>query len=86
MFDITDPNAPFFVDYINNAALGLIAPESLTFVSAADSPTGTPLVLAGYESADATNGSIGVYAVPEPSSALLLATAAGLLGFRRRRA
>lgn len=87
MFDITDPNAPVFVSYINSLADGLISPESMTFISAADSPTGHALVLTGYESADGMNGAIGVYTVPEPSTAVLLLTAAaGVIGFRRRRA
>lgn len=83
MFDISDPTAPFFVDYVNSASGGLVSPESLTFISAADNPTGQPLLLSGYE---VSNG-IGVYAVPEPSSAALLAASAlGFLGRRRRRA
>ncbi len=81
MFDISDPTAPFFVDYVNSAGSGLVSPESVTFISAADSPTGQPLLLSGYE----VSNSIGVYAVPEPSSvALLTAGAVGFLSRRRR--
>jgi hypothetical protein len=82
MFDISDPTAPFFVDYVNSVGSGLVSPEGFAFVAGADNPTGQPLLLAGYE---VTNG-IGVYAVPEPSSAALLA--GGVLGWlgRRRRA
>jgi len=81
MFDISDPLAPFFVDYINSAGEGLVSPESLTFIPAADSPSGQPLLLSGYE---VTNG-IGVYSVSvsEPSSTALLA--GGVLGWMGRR-
>jgi hypothetical protein len=81
MYDITDPVAPFFVDYIQSGLDGLIAPESLFFIPAADSPSGHAMLLAGYE---ISNG-IGVYTVPEPSSAMLLVSAFGVLGLRRRR-
>jgi hypothetical protein len=85
LFDITDPTKPaVFEDYINSLGDGLVAPESLLFISADDSPTGFPLILAGYEGASDTNG-IGVYRVrvPAPASALLLLP--GLLLLARRR-
>jgi PEP-CTERM motif len=79
MFDISDPTAPSFVSYVNSAGSGLVSPESITFIPGADSPTGSPVLLSGYE----VSNSIGVYAVPEPTSAALLAM--GGLGFLVRR-
>ncbi len=58
IYDVTDPTAPFFVDYINNAmpegnaeelTAGDIGPESVTFVSATDSPIDAPLLIVGNE-------------------------------------
>jgi MYXO-CTERM domain-containing protein len=83
-FDISNPNSPVFMDYINSLSSGLVSPESLLFVSATDSPTGQALLLAGYE---LNGGGIGVYSVvPEPGTlALALAGVAGLAGRARRR-
>lgn len=86
-YDITDPASPAFLTYINSLASGLVSPESLLFVNAADSPTGTALLLAGYE---LNNGGIGVYSatqpVPLPGALPLAASAfAGLFGLARRR-
>ncbi|GIG41190.1 choice-of-anchor I family protein [Cellulomonas phragmiteti] len=62
VYDVTDPRDASFVSYVNNrdfsvsvagggdlAAAGDLGPESLTFVPAADSPTGRPLVVVGNE-------------------------------------
>ena len=53
MYQITNPAKPKFVQYIRNtsdaATTGDISPEGLKFISAADSPTGVPLLLVGYE-------------------------------------
>ncbi len=81
VFDITDPNHPDFVDYINT---GEIAPEGLTFVSADQSPTGIPLLFVGYE----VSAQIGVYAVVVPEAGHLaplgIALSMGVLWFHRR--
>lgn len=61
VFDVSDPENPGFVDYINT---GELAPEGLTFVSAGDSPTGVPLLFVGYE----VSSQIGVYAVVVPET------------------
>ncbi len=64
VYDITNPRKPHFEQYINdrnfevpimlpdgsvNPAVGDVSPEGLTFVSAADSPTGRPLLVAAQE-------------------------------------
>jgi hypothetical protein len=85
VYDITDVNNPTFVSYINSQANGLISPESMVYVPAGQSPSGTALLLTGYEGTGTLGSGIGVYGVPEPSRALL--AFAGLFGlfFRRRR-
>jgi hypothetical protein len=90
MYDITNPNNPYFVGYTNTAASGLTSPESMLFISAVDSPTGTPLLLTGHEGLTAGDGNvtvsgISVHAVPEPSRALLGFTGLALVAMRRRR-
>lgn len=47
VFDVSNPAAPAFVQYINTPED--IAPEGLSFVSAADSPTGRPLLITANE-------------------------------------
>jgi hypothetical protein len=82
IFDVTNPESPDFVDYINT---GEIAPEGLTFVSAGDSPTGVPLLFVGYE----VSSQIGVYAVVVPETGHLAPLGVGLclggLWYRHRR-
>ena len=101
LYDITDPNSPLYLDYINTYASGvvgadlndrLVSPEGSLYISAADSPTGTSLLLVGYEghgggaNSAIIEGGIGVYqVVPEPGSLALLLGGAALLGLRRRR-
>ncbi len=85
VYDITNPATTTFVGSLpagTNYANGLVGPESLVYVSAADSPTGGALLVGGFE---INNGGIGVYAVPEPSRALLFAMGIMGLMFRRRR-
>lgn len=59
MYNLDNPAAPTFVTSINNLTDGLAAPESITFLSATDSPLGEPTLLVGYEA----GGKIGVYSV-----------------------
>ncbi|HEY9897188.1 MAG TPA: choice-of-anchor I family protein, partial [Candidatus Sericytochromatia bacterium] len=47
VYEVTNPNKPVFVQYVNTPED--VAPEGLTFVSAADSPTGTPLLATANE-------------------------------------
>jgi hypothetical protein len=85
VYDITNPNNPTFVSYLNSQANGLISPESMVYIPAGQSPTGSAILITGYEGTGTAGSGIGVYAVPEPSRALL--AFAGLVGlfFRRRR-
>jgi len=72
VYDITDPKAPVFMDYLNTRAnwteapsnenlakMGDLGPEGLKFVPAAKSPTGQPLLLVGNE----VSGTTAIYEV-----------------------
>ncbi|MFN0075220.1 MAG: choice-of-anchor I family protein [Prosthecobacter sp.] len=91
MYDISNPASPSFVGYTNTSATStLYSPESMLFISAANSPTGTALVLTGHEGLTAGNGDvtfsgISVHSVPEPSRALLGLLGLGFVALRRRR-
>lgn len=78
VYDITDPAAPLFVDYLNTredwvteepdtvlSTVGDLGPEGLAFVSAEDSPSGKPLLIVGYE----VSGTTAVYEINAISSA-----------------
>ncbi|XQQ06391.1 MAG: choice-of-anchor I family protein [Leptolyngbya sp. IPPAS B-1204] len=47
VYEVTNPNKPMFVEYVNTA--GDVSPEGLTFISAADSPNGKPLLITTNE-------------------------------------
>jgi hypothetical protein len=72
MYNADNPAAPTFVAYINNFSEGpegLVAPESITFIGADESPLGEPTLLIGYE----VGGQIGVYTVEgEPAAPVTL--------------
>ena len=71
VYDVSNPKAPTFVQYINsrevtateeqheNGEAGDLGPEGLTFVSAKNSPTGAPLLIVGNE----VSGSTAVYQI-----------------------
>ena len=72
VYDITDPQAPKFQDYLNTReewdvdpdvsnlnGYGDLGPEGLVFVAAADSPTGKPMLIVGNE----ISGSTAVFEV-----------------------
>ncbi|MEA5442609.1 ExeM/NucH family extracellular endonuclease [Cyanobium gracile] len=70
-YDVTDPLKPVFVTYTNPAANPVgtpgqsdRAPEGIAFISAADSPTGQPLVVTGNE----VSGSTTLYSVTIPAT------------------
>ena len=73
VFDVTDPQAPVFVDYVTNRLSPLsrdtafdIAPEGLKFISAEQSPNGKPLLVTANE----VSGSTTVYQINAPSIAI----------------
>lgn len=67
VYDITDPTAPVFQDYLNTrqnwglspdthlAEMGDLGPEGLKFIPAKDSPTGQPLLIVGFEVSGTTS-------------------------------
>jgi len=63
VLNVNDPANPRLVQYVNNRSLtagtGDLGPEGLVFVSAANSPTGTPLLLLANE----VSSSVSVYQV-----------------------
>ncbi|MED5240004.1 MAG: choice-of-anchor I family protein [Pseudomonadota bacterium] len=72
VYDITDPEAPVFQDYLNSRntwdvdpdagnldGYGDLGPEGLVFISGEDSPSGEPLLVVGHE----VSGSTAVYEV-----------------------
>lgn len=83
VYDITNPNNPTFVSYLNSQADGLISPESMVYIPAGQSPTGSAILITGYEGTGTLGSGIGVYGVPEPSRAVL--AFAGLFGLSLRR-
>ncbi|MDR1469369.1 MAG: choice-of-anchor I family protein [Spirochaetaceae bacterium] len=67
MYDISDPSAPVFYDYLNTrdfsksslAEMGDLGPEGICAVAAEDSPTGRPLIFTANE----VSGTIAVFEV-----------------------
>ncbi len=70
VYDVTDPFAPFFVNYVNNRnfsvdatdpAAGDLGPECIKFVPAEDSPSGAPILIVGNE----VSGTTTIYSIEE---------------------
>ncbi|MBD2355378.1 choice-of-anchor I family protein [Tolypothrix sp. FACHB-123] len=61
VFDVTNPYQPTFVEYINTPED--VSPEGLTFISAADSPTGKPLLVTTNE----VSKTVAVFEVTPPN-------------------
>jgi hypothetical protein len=70
IYDVTDPNAPFFVVYENSrdfagdaeaGTAGDLGPEAAAFIPAAVSPTGTDLLAVGNE----ISGTVALFAVTD---------------------
>ena len=63
VYDVSDPTAPIFVDYASNwnpaDNTGDTSPEGFKFVSAEESPTGSPLLIVANE----FSGTVSVWAV-----------------------
>jgi alkaline phosphatase len=49
VFDITDPSAPVFDQYIDSEANGNISPETIQFIPASESVTGAAQIAVAYE-------------------------------------
>lgn len=71
MYDITDPENPVLVTFINNrnfavdaesSEAGDLGPEGITFIPAADSPTGQPMLAVANE----ISGSTTLFAIQRP--------------------
>lgn len=68
VYDVTDPHNPTYQTYVNNRDFadntGDLGPEGLTFIPAADSPTGENLLAVGNE----VSGSTTIYQVDSLAS------------------
>jgi len=64
VYNVTNPESPLFVSFVNMRDVeregeGDLGPEGLRFIPAADSPTGTPLLLTGNE----VSGTLAIFEV-----------------------
>jgi 2',3'-cyclic-nucleotide 2'-phosphodiesterase (5'-nucleotidase family) len=77
VFDITDPTAPLYSSYVNNRdfsvadveadldLVGDLGVEDIIYIEAADSPTGSPMVITANE----VSGTVSLFSVNDPFSA-----------------
>jgi uncharacterized protein len=72
VYDVSNPIAPQFIQYINIPEDTGV--EGLTFVSAADSPTGKPLLITANE----VSKTIGVFEVNAPAGPTLISQIQGI--------
>ena len=49
IYNVSNPDAPYFVDYVYDASLTDISPEGMDFIAAEDSPEGVPMLAVGQE-------------------------------------
>jgi LPXTG-motif cell wall-anchored protein len=87
MYDISDPTAPEFIDYVNTAETvpdgaealvtggGDVAPEGIAFISATDSPTGEPMLAVSFE-VSGTSRLIGIDVQTAPTTTTVPPTTA----------
>jgi DNA-binding beta-propeller fold protein YncE len=81
-YDITNPLAPQFTNYVNDWQEGDRAPEGLLFIPASDSPNGLPLLVVANEASQ--NVAIYSLTVPEPS-AIMGFVLLGFFGWRKQK-
>ncbi|UDI77193.1 choice-of-anchor I family protein [Staphylococcus taiwanensis] len=55
IYDITNPNEPYFVKYLFDPDNKDISPEGITFESAEESPNGKPMLIASFELSGTTS-------------------------------
>jgi hypothetical protein len=53
VYDISDPERPFFVDYASTSPID-VSPEGILFISGDDSPNGKPLLVVSHEISNTT--------------------------------
>jgi hypothetical protein len=67
-YDVSDPAAPVFIQYINTRTVetegGDLSPEGLAFIPAEDSPTGKALLSVAYE----VSGTVGMFEIESTST------------------
>jgi hypothetical protein len=74
VYNIDEPRAPRFVQYLNDRDFGVpvdsrlagdLGPEALLFIAAADSPNGEPLLITANE----VSGTVSIFSFSAPTSA-----------------
>ena len=71
VYDVTDPNAPVFLQYLNSRGAvegdpesGDLGPEGIILVSASDSPNGQPLLVVTNE----VSATLSIFTLEDPSN------------------
>ena len=77
VYNITNPNAPYFIQYVNTrnfsvtpsqanlATVGDLGPEGIVFIPASESPNGTNMIMLSNE----VSGTVSLYTVNTPQTA-----------------
>jgi 2',3'-cyclic-nucleotide 2'-phosphodiesterase / 3'-nucleotidase / 5'-nucleotidase len=82
VYDVSNPAAPQFVQYVNNRTFsgtnpaGDLGPEGITFIKGTDSPTGSPLLAVANE----ISGTVTLYAIDAVAGAAAAAEVPVLTG------